>query len=114
MYDEATRNAIRKAQGGVSDVGGTNTPVTEETPTEGTQAVRKGRKKKVDPIDEAIEADLKATLEQETGSLGADDTDDTDDTAADNDGAEVANETPVEEPKTRTRKSRRITSDENN
>ena len=97
VYDEANRNAIRKAQGGVSDVGGTNTPVTEETTTEGTQAVRRGRRKTSD--DE--------TPVEVTGNDSVD-SDDTDDTAADT----GAVETPVEEPKPRTRKTRRTT--ENN
>lgn len=95
VYDEANRNAIRKAQGGVSNVGGTNTPV-----------------------EDAVETDS----EQETVSVDADDSEEETGTWTPG-GGEVDDSVPVEDdtepqveeqPKPRTRKSRRITSDENN
>ena len=101
VYDEANRNAVRKAQGGVSVGGDIETPSKKETATESTQAVRRGRRKTSD--DEVSDE----TPVEVTGNDGVD-SDDTDDTAADT----GAVETPVEEPKPRTRKTRRTT--ENN
>lgn len=128
VYDEANKNAIRKAQSNAetpknirSDKQSTEEEKPSESTTEGERTVRRSRRKSADPTSssessESVEdADVPfaPASNQETGSLGAEDDDkppfDTDDeTKVDNAKSE---ETPTEKP-VRTRKSRRTT--ENN
>lgn len=85
VYDEANRNAVRKAQNPVTEPSTpaqVETPSTEETPTEtkseGTEPVRRSRRKKSDDsevrdaVNAAIDADLEATLNQKTYPMNDD------------------------------------------
>lgn len=98
VYDEANRNAIRKAQGGE-----VNSSDTVESPSEvenePSQSRRTGRRKKEDD-------ELKAAIAKETESDTVE--------QSDSDGEPVGEvpSTEVPEEKPRTRKSRKTTSEE--
>lgn len=109
VYDEANRNAIRKAQGGDSDGGEVNSSDTVESPSEvknePSQSRRTGRRKTTDD-------ELKAAIAEETASDTVEQSGSNDESADEVPSTEGADETPVEESKPRTRKTRKTTIEE--
>lgn len=122
VYDEANRNAVRKAQTAVSEPVKEQVAPDAEQPSDGKETVRTSRRRKVaEPVEDAgDDSDLPFAPApgQETGSLGADDSPSAA-TWEPGGGASVeepipveSEKEPVQEEKPRVRKSRRTITNE--
>lgn len=114
VYDEANKNAVRKAQGNAQQAKSSQAVIdttTEEKPSEGKETVKTRRRRKVaDPVPEPEQVE-DADSEESDDDTPPFDTDESEDESGAGDVKEEAE--PAGKP-VKTRKSRKTRSEENN